>query len=319
MRRAEMATSYLLSSEPVIRLGLPGADPPFVLAIDRHGRKESPFSGSIVGAAGLPHELVGVSIVQISVEFEYDLAASDFDEERPVDRALAAFDQAYAAARASYQLFRSAARLTGQQYWIGMAHDEPQFAGLQTLEDLDAGAPIPVGYPRIETVAVGFSLQHREQMPTVAIVVDAMATSEETTIAATLLADARAIYWPRNRTGHDHQRAVLLAAIATEIGVKHRLRQIAPAELASLLDLVIANPRDVTQSVPQLLHKTCEAICGRSLLRDDRPLYDAVEKEIVKIRNDIVHRGRTPTGDEGRAAVEAAVRLFAWLDALPDA
>jgi hypothetical protein len=316
VRRGELGASYQLRADPLVRLGLPGADPPFVLAVDRHGDREDPFTGSILGSVEHPPELVGVSIVQVNVEFEADLSSSEFVGPSPddalVDKALKVWDSAYEKAQSSYEQFREWARVAGDQYWIGMAHDEPRFAGIQTLEDLQTGERIPVGYPRIEGAAAVFSRDARERMPLVADIVDAMAPGHEPPIAATLLADARAIYWPARRTGRDHQRAVLLAAIACEVEVKERLRQLAAGPQARLLEVIVANPRDVTQSVPQLLRDASEAITGCSLFKDDRQLWNGIER-LFQVRNRVAHRGHVASAKEAQEGVAAAVRLFAWL------
>ena len=47
------------------------------------------------------------------------------------------------------------------------------------------------------------------------------------------------------------------------------------------------------------------------------PLFDGVNT-LFTHRNSIAHRGETPNLAEARADLAAAVKLFAWLDSLPD-
>jgi hypothetical protein len=162
----------------------------------------------------------------------------------------------------------------------------------------------------VRTVAVVFD---PASIASVAAILEASA--KEPDIAKTLLADARAIYWPKFRTGQDHQRAVLLAAIAAEVDVKRRLQDFASPELRPLVEIIVRNPRDVSQSVPQLLHKPLKAVTGQSLVESDKRLWDAVERLFI-VRNRVAHRGDLPSETEGRAAVHCTERLFEWLDDL---
>ena len=127
------------------------------------------------------------------------------------------------------------------------------------------------------------------------------------------MADARA--WPVVDGGHDPLRALLLSAIACEVKVKTRLAQLAGPETAALVEIITSNPREVAQSVSQLLHKPYRAVTGRSLRDDDAPLHDEVEL-LFKRRNDAAHRGKLPPSDEAFNPVATASRLFDWLNAL---
>jgi hypothetical protein len=314
VREEEIGASFSAPGEPRARVALPGSDPPFVLAVNREGQLlEQPFTGASFGTA--TQRFLGVRIVQVIVAIDGDLSASEFDSPPgPTDKAFKVWDEAYAIARNVYEAFRASARVAGGQYWIGSSHEEPKFAGLQVLEDLDAGATIPVGYPPVQGVSVVLSPEAQSKLATVADTV-ATACDQPRSIADTLLADARAIYWPKYRTGQDHQRAVLLAAIATEVKVKERLIELASPSLLPLLRVILDNPRDVTQSVPQLLGKPLEAVAGTSLLKAHRQIWDGVDR-LFTLRNRVAHRGHIPTQEEGTAAVHSARWLFDWLDDL---
>ena len=194
-----------------------------------------------------------------------------------------------------------------------MSHDEPEFAGVQSLEDLDAGRRIPIGYPPISIVMVGYDQSRREEVRSVASLVSSLNTGEPS-FAAVLLADARAIYsHSRSAGAADHQRAVVLAAIASEVGIKQRLRELASENQMALLDVILNNPREVTQSPPQLLNKTCLAVAGVSLSNEDDVFFKDVERRLFTLRNKVVHGGLLPSEEQARRAVEIATRLSEWL------
>lgn len=313
VRRDELGSSHVLATSPAVRLHLPSAN-----HIEDWPREDTPFTGSIKGSSDKPPELRGVRHVRITVEFAAELSAADFPTTDrsawPTTHAYELYDDAYERARDGYQRFRDWARVSGDNHWLGMRADDPEFVGVQSLEDLDAGQRIPVGYPRVSTVMVMYDSARREGVDTVAAIVQRMKVGDPP-VAATLLADAQAIYSHRSRAA-DHQRAVLLAAIASEIAVKERLRELASADMADLVDIILSNPREVTQSPPQLLHTTCKAVTGISLHDDDKPLFNDVEKRVFRVRNAIAHRGMLPTEAEGRKAVDIASRLQRWLSCL---
>lgn len=313
VRRDELGSSHVLAAEPLVRLHLPSAD-----QIERWPSEDSPFTGGSKGSSDKPPELRGVRHVRMTVEFSAELSAADFPTSDrsawPTSRAYELYDEAYEHARDGYKRFRDWARVSGDHHWLGTSADDPEFVGIQSLEDLDAGQRIPVGYPAINTVMIGYNRARRERVQTVASIVQLM-KSGDPPLAATLLADAQAIYSHRAE-GADHQRAVLLAAIASEIAIKERLRALASPDMAELVDIVLSNPREVTQSPPQLLHMTCKAITGVSLHQQDKPLFNDVELRLFKLRNALAHRGQRPTADEGRTAVDIAVRLQRWLSSL---
>lgn len=108
---------------------------------------------------------------------------------------------------------------------------------------------------------------------------------------------------------------MLTAAIACELKVKYVLRTKAKPEAAELLYVLLENPRDFSVGAAALFNRPMKAISGRSLRDDDRALRKNVE-QLFRTRNDIAHRGRAPTDDEGMECLRAAVRAFRWLDSL---
>lgn len=314
VRRDELGTSHMLAQSPLVRLHLPSAD-----LMEDWTTEDSPFTGSSKGSRDEPPELHGVRHVRITVECDGELSAAEFAATDrgtwPTTRAYELYDAAFKRAHDAYERFRDWARVSGDDHWLGMRADHPELVGVQSLEDLDARQRIPVGYPSVHVEIVGYDRARRERVETVAAIAQLTMSEDAPPVAATLLAEAEATYSHRAR-GRDHQRAVLLAAIASEIAIKQRLRELARARMADLVDIILSNPREVTQSPPQLLHKTCKAIAGISLRDDDRQLFNDVELRLFKLRNDVAHRGHLPSEAEGRAAVNIAKRLQVWLSSL---
>lgn len=296
-----------------VRIALPGGDAAFVLAEDRHGDRDDPFTGSAIGRRlELGHEMVGVRIIQIAVDLDGDVRASDFDQPTPdaYTRGNAAWDAADAIAENALRRFMSWARVVGNQYWIALSTDAPKLTGISVLYDLEADARIPLSRPS-RSIGTYINSPVLRGLAPIGNVIEAMSQGAEAPTPERLLADARAIHWP-TFSGPDHQRSVLLAAIASEMKVKETLLAQASPEAKPLVEIITENPREVTQSVPQLLRATAAAVVGRSLFEDDRELWKQVDK-LFTLRNRVAHRGHTPSEDEARKAVEAAVALFSWL------
>src|SRR4029079_19530141 len=119
VREDELAAAFQLPSDPRVRIGLPGSEPPFVLAVNRHGAiLEQPFTGSISDTAD--GRFRGVRMVSVVVTLDADLNAAGFDSEpAPIEQANGVWAQAYATATRAFEEFRSVLRTAGGQYWIG--------------------------------------------------------------------------------------------------------------------------------------------------------------------------------------------------------
>jgi hypothetical protein len=109
---------------------------------------------------------------------------------------------------------------------------------------------------------------------------------------------------------------VLIAAIACEVKVKSVLRARVKDDARDLLELTLENPRDFSFAARALFHEVSKAVIGHSLRDDDRPLYKRVVR-LYEVRNDLAHRGVTPTIDVAEDCVRAAVQAARWLDQLP--
>jgi hypothetical protein len=120
----------------------------------------------------------------------------------------------------------------------------------------------------------------------------------------------------RAASRRDVRRAVLLAAIASEVKIKDTLRQKTPDHRRELAEVTLKNWREVDIAIAELPHKPMKGAIGRSLHEDDPDLFAAVRALFTR-RNAIAHRGEAPTLAEARDSVGAAVGLSAWLDSLP--
>lgn len=126
-----------------------------------------------------------------------------------------------------------------------------------------------------------------------------------------LLAEAQWALWPGNP--YDTKRAVLLAAIALEVKTPQTLQALAEGATRQLLDVILARFDETPVSVYFQLTDLAEAVDGKSLKGHDGKLAKSV-RELYKLRNEVAHRGETPTEDDARKAVAAAEGAFEWLD-----
>ncbi len=305
----ELGREYELSVDPPVRLLLPEAP-------TQDEPQGEDFGGGGIGIYGDLPALLSVRIVQMTVDLEDDLSAADFADGNtdawPRERFYDVVNQAETSALNSYKLLRAWARVGGTQQ-RGAAYEEPEILGVELL-DLDAEVQLPLAMGgAASAVARTLGRGEREQLHSLTTTVLFVQSGDTPPLAEVLLADARAL--PVLPGASDPLRDLLLCAIACEVKVKTRLLELATPERAPLIEIIIANPREVVQSVPQLLHKTCRAITGRSLNHDDPELYQAVER-LFKRRNDIAHRGKLTTAEQDDNPENTATHLFAWLDAL---
>lgn len=114
---------------------------------------------------------------------------------------------------------------------------------------------------------------------------------------------------------------MLLAAIACELKVKKVLKEKAFPGAADLVEILVSSPRDFSMSAPGLFDKAMKAAVGRSLREDDRELFKAIADNsqgdaLFQKRNAIAHSGALVTREVALKNVQAARKVFAWLDGL---
>ena len=147
VRWDELGSAFDVDETGSVRLALPGGETAFVLAENRFGERETPFTGSSIGRRlELEPEMVGVRIIQVAVDFDGDIRASDFDE--PTQAAYSTGNEAWEAAEAIAEdvlrRFMSWARVVGNQYRIALSTDAPASAGISVLYDVEAETRIPL-------------------------------------------------------------------------------------------------------------------------------------------------------------------------------
>lgn len=206
-------------------------------------------------------------------------------------------------------------RVRAGQYWLAASHEPPQTLGTADLLDIESGRRVPnIGYDQ-PLVLFSHSDESALSRDVLGDVVRRLSEGRKARSADLLLADARETL---AFTEHaDVRRAVLLAAIASELKIKETLREKTPSHRRDLVDVILDNWREVDFAIAQLPHKPMKAAIGRSLHEDEPGLFDAVV-ELFNRRNRIAHYGERPTVSQARDAVGAAVQLSTWLDGLPD-
>jgi len=248
----------------------------------------------------LPLGVHDPSVVSLSVDYRWTIALSD------------AFATNLELARRVVSGLVEWSRVALDQFALALTDDQPALVDVQRVFDLDAGEFYPLGM-----LAPGWaSFRPSGARPvTEEFLYEVLATryKESPPTALALLADARHL---ATRPPQDWPRAVLAAAIATEVRVKQALRSAAADDAVPVVDFLLDNPRDVSLAAANLFDKAMQAVCGRSLRTDDRELFKEVDL-LFQLRNEVAHHGRRPTADRGARAVQAAGGAFAWLDSLP--
>jgi hypothetical protein len=136
-----------------------------------------------------------------------------------------------------------------------------------------------------------------------------------------LMADAQYFAYSDGEASPHLRQAVLIAAVACEVGVKQMLTSYASPDQGPLLSLLLNSPRDYSMAAVTLFHTASRAITGRSLSEENAQLYRRLERAFT-IRNRIAHRGGEGVHQEDLVrAFVAAKASFEWLntfDSPPD-
>lgn len=212
----------------------------------------------------------------------------------------AAIGQARGIAFALVSRIVRAARVDGQ-YWLAAPGEQPIHVGRTRVFDSAERDLIPPGIMFASESA-------RMIMPragaTRRAVTDALNDRLTFERSADLLADAK--YFALAAETQNLGLAIVLGAMACEIGVKQAMTDLAGAERVALVEAIIANPREVTMAALDLFNTGLKAVAGRSLRDDDRDTYKRLQK-LFEFRNRYVHRGAVePTADEVRDVLDAA-------------
>jgi hypothetical protein len=210
-------------------------------------------------------------------------------------------------------------RAIGQQFWMPPSHVTPEVVGAPELLDADSGKRVRnVGDARALT-AVGNSEDGALGAAGVDDAFGRLAEGGAVPEAALMLHDAHESLTARSGRAHgrrDTRRAVLLAAIASEVQIRATLRDKTPRVRADLVELFAKNWREIEAAIAVIPHTFMKAAVGRSLHEDDPQLFKDVGN-LFKLRNGVAHKGDIPTLEDARKAVSTARALSNWLDGLP--
>lgn len=116
----------------------------------------------------------------------------------------------------------------------------------------------------------------------------------------------------RDAESPDSDRAILIAAIACEVGVKDALREGVEGVSAGLIDLLLENPRDWSMTAAALWDKPMKVVYGRSPREEERLIFRQAENVFTR-RNRIAHRGETYENGIAMDAVKTVSDAFRWL------
>jgi hypothetical protein len=257
-------------------------------------------------------------VIQVAVAVESSASSEKDTEEGRADgeRVLA---EGLAVAISVVEDFVAWMRTEGQQPWMGPSHEPIELVRSDLVDAERGGVVGNVSIPRrIVVMSMG---EGAAGVAEVEAALSHVASEDVVAVADVLLADAReamdppsvSVEWQKDP--RDTSRAVLLAAIASEVKIKTTLVEKAPEDRRDLIKIIVSNPRDITVAAAQLVHKTMKGAVGRSLHEDDPGLFEAVEK-LFRTRNRLAHDARRPTTEEADQAVTTAVELFRWLDGL---
>lgn len=211
-------------------------------------------------------------------------------------------------------------RVDTGRYWLASSHEAPEVLRGDLVES-DSGRRVRnIGFiPALHVTGFGFDGLSSAELDHIAARIRGRDVPET---AELLLADARetligpSVEADWQTTRRDIRRAILLAAIASEVKIKSVLREKTSPEKRDLVEIVLKNLREVQVAVGQLPHETMKAAIGRSLHEEAEALFRDVNK-LFHHRNNIAHRGEPPSLDEARQDLQAAIDLFSWLDSLP--
>jgi hypothetical protein len=261
------------------------------------------------------------AVTAFEVAVDVDAAVSSTDPgESEIDLGQAALDAAFPVALSVATDFISWLRVHAERFRLGASHEPPEVLDGFLTETSSERRVRNISFsPRVHIVGFRLAGLTVEVLDEVA---DLLKVGAVVGDAELLLADAReALASPGveqewEATRRDVRRAILLAAIASEVKIKGTLLEKTPDDRRSLVEIILKNFRVVEVAVGDLPHKTMKAAIGRSLHEDNPALFDAVKK-LFTDRNAIAHRGEPPELPQARRDVQAAVDLFAWLDTLP--
>lgn len=248
-------------------------------------------------------------LFQVAIETKLEFPAqkpADLDEgqRQAVETCLReAIDRA---SEVAGRFVRHARAAAPAQSWLGLSSHPPKQYGVASLEYQDTGEFI-FGLGEEQSVTVRSSRLRLDRADLDRISVN-VASETEPPVAESLLADA----WHLEdaTAANDQDRAVLVAAVASEVKSKQAIRRSVGTDRLALAEMILKR----RSNLPELLDEVLEACCDISLRRADPELYQRV-KALSHQRNAIVHSGRRDEGGPAMATPAAtASSIFEWID-----
>jgi hypothetical protein len=255
-----------------------------------------------------------VDAVRVQVIFDGPASAASYEDPGESDAHTLASQTSWGAmeeAQSVVEALITWLRVVPGQFWLGLSGESPWPAGRSRLEDMDAGRRLPYSFSGRRRVIQRIADEAILNSQSLGPILKRVEVGEEPSLASSCLADA----WFLNSHSSDAPRVVLTAAIACELRVKQALRDLAKPDAADLVDVLLENPRDHSMAAATLFHKPMAAVAGVSLREADRELWKRVSR-VFEIRNDIAHRGYTPTAEEALESLQTATQAFRWLNTL---
>lgn len=254
-----------------------------------------------------------VMMLRATIELDIPLQAGPLDDVRDeaLEAASAALQSAAEAARAVVLGYLEQVRTRHGQGWLGRSGQQPTITWLTTVRDAVTGEQVRTGYTDpFPAVTFGRSAIGRVEHEQV---LAAIAAGSVPSLPEVLLADAK--YLSSIAEPRQPREAVLVAAIACEVGIRDALRAACGREAQAVLEFALTNPRDVSVQTAALFDKAALAVIRRSLRLEDPDAYKAV-LQLFTDRNGVAHRGETPPAEKVRADVKAADRALDWASSL---
>ena len=282
----------------------------------------TPTSASMraIASIGGQSQVAQIDVFRVEVAAESQIGASDV---RGVDIRTAGpagqkllsslrnlLDELYEVASAVVTDLIERVRVERRQHWLGIAGEPVEGIGWGDLIDLDANEVLPVDkyLERSGTLRIVDRVQiiQPDQVHQLA---EALKEPHAPMLAEALLADA--FYYSSDAKPPDQPRALLIAAVACEVKIKKSLRGRVAPEAEDLLELALRNTRPTVA----LFGKVCNAVTGRSLSEENRPLYNKLD-DLFEGRNALAHHGKIPDDARVTESLNAAREAFQWLDGL---
>ncbi len=278
-----------------------------------HSQQVEPPGPSVMGAPTFSepdwdNRTVAVRLFCVTVKLEHEL---------PTERPENPFDGEYGelaeiAMQEGQQICDDVAqdflrwlRASSRQPWLGLFAASAQQYGRGGLYYAETGQGI-FGTGPVQSLTLRSS-RLRIERNVLDSLVDKIADKSVVPVSQALLADA----WHLQEGPEvpDAERAVLLAAIASEVRTQDFLREHVPADRKPLLEVALRR----TSTLSVLLHDVFQAALDVSLKTTDRELFKRVQN-LTTQRNAIVHEGQSrPTPELRGGPALIANDLFAWL------